>query len=350
MKRIFALGLAVLWGGSCQEDLAVPPPSPWSLLDGFGFRWQQRPHRVNKIGARVEGEEGRLTLEGGSWASGEEATDQADYQLDYSTLVSDPLKTYEGTSPVLTLKGTRTKAAQAQFKVFLDLETIGLSGCTKFAVLLRGFDFDTDVTHKDGYTVRGIGVRLHNVVVSEDSISFVAWMRLEAGAVPDRDQDLENYGSSGRVHYAVVGLTEGAVKDQTHGYVLSYPAGISPTQTHASASEQTVTIQGQPGYSLGAVGWTGFDFRLNPDADDFPGRYMREIQVRNYGFQYDAGSGQMKFQFDGYFSNSGPISWALVNDVQGYFVLIQCVGSGGHFSKTGEASAVETVFSVEDGP
>ncbi|MBI2900494.1 MAG: hypothetical protein HYY17_09930 [Planctomycetes bacterium] len=340
--RIWVVALLVLAG--CPGSGPGDDPAPdVRLLDGFGFRWQERPHRINKIGAGLDGAAGVLTLEGGSWADGQEASDAATHSLHHTAFSSDQVVIHHGETPLLTLAGSPSQAATAETQVSVPLAEAGLAACSQFAVVLRGFDLDTDLTHEDGYTTRGIGARVKDASAAEGVLTFTARLRIEAGAVPDRIQDLASYGATGRVRYTVIGLLSGAVTAKSHGYTLSYPAGVDPSQEHATAGQQTVVIQGTPGLAAGAVGLTGFDFRLNPDTSLYPGRYMREISVRDYDFAYASGTGALTFKCDGYFSNSGPVTWALENEFSASFVLIQVAsGTVVHQSHEGTQTAVQT--------
>ncbi len=313
------------------------------LLQGFGFRWKTRPHRINELGVELSGSKGCLRIQGGSWADGQEGSDQAELSLFTAQIASEGIQVIHGSTPWSTLTGTKGQPAAATESVTLSLTSLGLGSAQQVAVLLRGFELDTSVTHEDGYTTRGFGVRIVDASVSGETLAFSAWMRLEAGAVPDRIQNLASYGSKARVHYAVVGLSAGAVSSKIVEYTLKYPAGVSPTQPHASESLQSVSIQGAPGYGLGIVGLAGFDFTLNPNVSVWPGRYLREVAVRLHGFEYEVASGEMKLKCDGYFSNSGPVTWELTNQFSADLILIQMPsGSASIASKSADQSGVET--------
>ncbi len=304
-----------------------------TLLDGFEFRWKKHPHRINKIGAKIASHSGRLTLEGGTWATGEAGSDLADHKLFYARLSGSSIRTLDKTSPRLKLTGQikpgAIEHATATRTIWLNLTKLGLADHHRFSVLLRGFSLDTDPSHEVGFTTKGIGAKVYDVAVYKGAhtgtrwLKFKLWLRIEAGKVPERWQKLRHYEASGRVHYTVVALHHGRITRKTHGYTLRYLAGIEPKRAPATPSAQRVVIRGKPGLSGAVVGLTGFDIRLNPKKRFYSGRYMRDIRVRNHAFHYSKSTGKMSFRCDGYFSNKGPISWALEHRFKASFVLIQ---------------------------
>lgn len=326
MHRYAAVALALFLAGCPGSGDGADPggatagsvESGSEFFQGFGFRWKIRPHRINRIGVAP------LAFQGGSWADGQEASDTATWTHDTAAVSSPYVLAWTGETGALALEGSfPDDAAVVEETVTHSISALGLSAATKFAVLLRGFDLDTDVTHEDGYTTRGLSAQVKNVSVSGDALKFTARLRLEAAPVPDRVQKLGSYGSTGRLRYTVVGLTEGDVTHGSRSSTLEYPAGVAPEQESATASQQSVTLQGGAGHALGFAALTGFDIVLNPDVSLWPGRYLREIRVRLHDFEYDAAAGKMKLKCDGYYSNSGPVTWALVHRFKATFALVQ---------------------------
>lgn len=324
-----------------QDSTPAPAPSSATnssfVLEGFGFRWDARPHRINKVGAALDETQAALTLQGGSWADGSAASDSPHWQLGYASVTSPNLLFVHGETATLTLVGDPASATTR-----VSVPRALMPGATSYAVYLRGFDLDTDATHQDGYTVQGLGAEVGNLVIGDDDLSFDARLTIDAGAVPDRIQHLPGYRATGTVQYTVVGIVDGASSSTSVSSTSRYPAGIlDPPRPHAP---QAVTIAGQPGLDLGFAALTGFQFRLNPDALLFPGRYMREISVGASDFNYIPSTGQMDFTYDGYFSNSGLVSWGLVSEFDASFVLVQAAeGTIEHATASGPASGPVTV-------
>ena len=158
---------------------------------------------------------------------------------------------------------------------------------------------------------------------SGDLLTFDVWARMEADMVPDRIQHLETYGAWIIVDYTVVGVHEGAITRGSHNYELFYEEGVEPDHPHASPDVQRVEIAGSPGLAGGFVGIEGFNLALNQDFVIYPGRYMRAVNVMVYDFDYRPADGIMTFYCDGYYSNSGLVSYELNNEFSIDFALIQ---------------------------
>jgi hypothetical protein len=154
--------------GADAGDAAVTP-AVGVIWRGLGFAWKKTSHRLNKLGALVELSgtstvKATATMEGGSWSTGQRASDQADYEVAYSAVKTRAARFAEGTFKPLLVKGDAKSSpevvAQTSRQERISLSTAGLADAKQVAILLRGFSVDTDVTHKDGYTTRGLTVRL----------------------------------------------------------------------------------------------------------------------------------------------------------------------------------------------
>ena len=169
--------------------------------------------------------------------------------------------------------------------------------------------------------------------------------------MPDRPNQYDpngTYGYTVRVYWTVIGTTLGAFTEASDGYTATYthcPPAIQPDQDHTyeidpSVAEVTIHGEDELRYTMGFVGWQGFEFTLNdpiPDCSSHDGRYMREITVRNKDIDYDAETGTVTFTTDGYFSNSGGFTYSLRNNFVGHWILVQLGGEGSvsHHSRSG---------------
>jgi hypothetical protein len=191
-------------------------------------------------------------------------------------------------------------------------------------VLLRGFSFDTDITHKDGYTSRGFAVKLGQAARSGDALKVPVTVRVQAGPVSDRVQGLDAYGATVTVGYTLVAVDRGHTTRQSLSYRMSYKAGVAnPTQPHAGAGKARHLLAGQGGAAAALAGLAGFELRLNKGVTHFPGRYMRAVRLMNEKLSHDAAAGELTLWTDGYFSNSGLVSHALTVDFAADVVLVQ---------------------------
>lgn len=287
------------------------------LWDGFRFEWDKTPHRFNQLGAKIYRQEydassltgrTRTTLLGGTWSTGEEGSDDADYDVWYTATSSSRLQVHHGTTGAMTLSGSAVgdrTAAMVSETVTIDRHAAGLSDADQCTVVLRGLRLDAGVTHGEGWTTRGFGARILELVTTDDELRFAAWLRAEADNNPDRPaQDLAEYTLSGHVYYTAICVVDGEITDGTHRIVLNYPPNTP--RPPATAAQQRTTISGAPGFDHAVVGLRGFDFRLNQEDAALGGRYLRDVRVRQYDRNYNASTGEMAFRSDGYFSNDGP--------------------------------------------
>ncbi len=303
------------------------------LLEGFQFGWEDHPHRMRWLGAklyrnRFDGAtltgRSRTTLLGGTWSSGVEGADTADYRVWAAALKSSRIAFHHGVSAV-TADGSddpRTPAVAVQ-SVSVPRSVFSPRRCADVAVLMRGFLLDTSPTHDQGFTMTGIEARITTIVPRRDRVDFSFRLGVEGSDNPDRPtQGLEDYGITGRFYYTVACITAGAVTHGTKAYTMSYPYSWNGTQAPASPATQTASLTGEPGLPFGLIGLRGFKMQLN-DGYVLPGRYLRDIRVRVRSSSYDDSTGRMSFRVDGWFSNRGPIQYALSNDFRAEYTLIQ---------------------------
>lgn len=345
------------------------------FFNGFNFSWSNEPHRIGNLGAWLSDiafdgatetltADGNLRLKGGDWGP----TDSADFRLYYGAvnpeLDSVFHKFHHGYTPEMTLEGSiDVGGLSGSTSVALDLLDLGMDHLFKYTVILRGFRFYT-TEPEDGYTTSGVGVEIDNIAydTASEDLSFDVWFKLDAGEVPDRPNQYGpegDYGYTVRVYYTVIGTTLGAFTEWTDGYTVTYehcPPAIQPNHLHAYEIDPAVprvTINGENDvlYSMGFVGWQGFQFTLNdpiPACSSHDGRYMREIMVRNKDFSYDPVSGSADFTMDGYFSNSGGFTYSLRYEFVGHYVLVQLGGEGSvnHYSRSGDMESTSETVSL----
>jgi hypothetical protein len=308
--------------GGPAEGAAGAVPSNAVIWRGLGFAWQKTPHRLNKMGAFVEGGpsdepstiavRSRATFEGGSWSTGQRGSDIADYEVGYTALRTDAARFVEGTFEGLLVKGDAKSnpevIAQASRTERISLDEAGVADAGEVALVLRGFYIDTDVTHTDGYTTRGFTVRLHNTARQGADLVTTLSARVHAGTVLDRIQNLEDYGAIVTVGYTIVAVDRGSIANDSVAYALDLAGGVNPTHPPADASLATRILTGAADHAGGVVAFTGVELWLNEGATTFPGRYLRAVRVMNEKLSYDPVKGVMSCWTDGYFSNSGLVT------------------------------------------
>ncbi len=300
------------------------------LLDGFRVGWRDHPHRLRVLGFELRSDgTARTELTGGPWSDGRRLQDEGRISVWRSAIDHPGVYTANGsTDPIVASGRLRTavaKPAIARTHLNIELDAAQFADCDQWAVLLRGFEIDTDCTHPDGFVTKGFGVCLGppTVVASADAatvqIAFDATLRVEAGRLPQRMRP-EKYTVRGIIHYTLVGLQSGHVTRATHRSAIRTPGGKN--RPLHSAARQFV-VQGQPGYQWAALGLTGFDFRLNPTKDRFGGRYIRDLWVHNRDMSYQPGDGRMTLLSDVGFSNRSLWAYATTTISQAHVVLLQ---------------------------
>ena len=317
------------------------------LLEGFGFQWLITPHRINKVGLSLVNSgillaQPEIRFQGGTFSTGEEGVDLPTVTVRYGAFRASRSSSVLGRSPTLRGYGAcsrteRIEPAEAAVRVSVDLPGFDPSRC-RGVVLLNGFSLATDVTHPEGFTVGSVGARIRDVAWSVGRVAFTLWMQVGAAPVWDREQHLDRYGFEGDVTYHVL-WADGAYP--AHGsvaYRVENPApGIYPRIPHASAAQQRLVLVGRPGLSFAVAGLTGFFLNINAEADLFPGRYLRELSVFTRDIRYDPASGEVALLSDGYFSNSGLVTWPMTADCEaGYAALLWEEPEGRY--ESGEAS------------
>lgn len=299
------------------------------LLQGFSARWRKHPHRVNKLGVELSPAGVDVITRGGTWTTGRYGSDSMDLSA-RALVVDGPLAVVEGSTSPLGLSGSvrlrRSRPAEASTTVELELPPGLREG--PLAVVLRGFAFDTDVSHTAGYTLRGLGVGLGMPTRDGDRVRFAARARLEAGGVPDRAQGLRRYGAEARIHYTVLGGPEVRLNAGRHTHTVRSGAGIHPARPRATPTQRRVRVQGTAGLPVGCAAWRGFELRLNPEQRLLAGRYLRRLSLDLSDSRYDAEQGALELSCDGHVSNSGLVSWPLTCAFSADLVLIQLPRGG----------------------
>lgn len=323
-------------------DLAPAPDSPAQqpilavIWRGVGYSWQKTPHRLNKLGALVssKGLDSKSMLvsttaiiEGGSFATGQQGTDTADYEVGFTAVRTTAARFVEGSFAPLTVKGNATKlpetVAQTQQEQRISLTKAGLASAKQLVLLLRGFSVDTDLTHKDGYTTRGLTIKLSTPARQGDELVTTLTARVHAGVVSDRVQKLGNYGATVKVHYTLVAVDQGAAASKAVAYQLDLAGGVNPKHAPADKTKAAVTLAGKPGMDAGLVGLQGFELWINRTKTIFPGRYLRAVRVSNDQQAHSKAAGTLSCQAQGFFSNSGLLTYATTVEYKAQLVLLQ---------------------------
>jgi len=271
------------------------------LLDGFRMRYRGNPHRVKLMEASIDGITyasdtrklagvANIAFEGGDWSR----VDGIKYELAVRPVGSGKAGFSHG-SVAMKLEGGRASKA-----VDVDLGAVGLAGYRRVAVVLRGFAFDTGSKYPDGYTVKGVSVRLAATGREGNVFHFEATAELKAGEAafrPDPDYD---YTAESRIYYTLIGTSEGTMTRVGRHYML-----LNRERAPERVMKLAADVGRGPGVVFPAV--SGFEF----DIHNTKGRYIRELALKLKRPSYDALKGEATVFCEGYLSNEGTFAGAL---------------------------------------
>lgn len=340
MLLLLSLALA----GCTPRSPAVPPPQPMVavrssppvdgglFLQGFDVTWKARPHRLSRmeIAARgsLEAEDDPLAgilaaeVRGGTWASGQLATDTPIVTVRYGALLS-PEVVFRPGSTDLVLRGRVGRRGEpdvpAEASVEVTVELPPDAPRDAVAVWLTGFELDTAPSHPNGYTPHAIAVRASEPILEGDTARFTVTARLEAAPVIDRTQHLAEYGSRVRVDYAVV---TAAGADTRFAIRSSVDQGKASVTRHVDPARVPITAQGEAGWPNGVAGLSGFDLDVLVDgAHD--GRYVRSLTVGLEDGRYDGARGTYDALVALRFDNTGKLPRKMKVEAEAEFTLLQ---------------------------
>lgn len=207
--------------------------------------------------------------------------------------------------------------AEATAPQLFDLAPAGMGGAPAIAVVLDGFEVDTDVLQGPGYppdydpargyTVRGLGAWIDGVTRDGDDLSFSVGARLALGRSDDPDMNAASPVARSEivVHYLVVALPV-APATGTIAYREQH-RGHGPAELEVCRPEPGTTALSIDGPPLphAAAALTRFLFSFYAD-EGTEGDRLRELSVRIGDFAYDPATGDATMHVEGYASNAGP--------------------------------------------
>jgi hypothetical protein len=282
------------------------------VLEGFDVTWDTRPHRIQRVsfGAvgtlTAEGVAGQLTTElrGGSWADGDRGTDEPIARLDYAVLESPDLSYVAGHADLVLTGGLDAGGARrsAHGVVLASVPLDDRLPHDALAVWITGFSVTAGAEHPDGFTVHSLGIGVSAPEYDGHDVTFEVSGGMDAGAVPDRPQDLSDYGTTVRVEYAVI-----AAKGHAERFsVAEADAGTADDAPHRDLFTAPIGLDVPAGLPVGVVGLSSFDIELIADGP-LDGRYVRSVTVALDDVDYDGDRGRFDATARLQFANDGPI-------------------------------------------
>jgi hypothetical protein len=312
------------------------------LFGGHSYDWLFLSHRVAYLRAGVNppDEDGSfevpLGLSGGDWSTGQFDSDWPWYEVTHTRVSTDAVQAYFGSTEL-----TVPSSGEVRLDVPIDPADVGLPALgpanpgdppqSKYAVVLRGLCFDTDVPlgpdykgsydRKLGWTVRALGASAtrrsprNNPDVDDDQIVVALEARYHSGPLDrsDLNEAIPHSSVKATVAWAILYADDAEHTPTTeHRSDMFYATrGDSYTPTPLPPEEERrFIIDGAEGPSARTAVplLHGFNLELNAaQQDDKKGRYLRGWHAFIEDFDYDPPTGRGQFLMDGWASHTSAL-------------------------------------------
>lgn len=219
------------------------------LLQRVGFEWDKHPHRLHTMEI-AEHLPGGIELRGGPWTTGERANDTIESCTEWS---DDEL---DGTIHALaSTDGQGPGIAETVWELpHVDPD---------HALAIVALDV-VSTSHPAGFNVAGFGVGIRATDGGRE-----AWLRMEAGKVPERPERFAHIEIEASVTIAeITGAGAGPPTSRRLATTATTPGGFRPH--HAP-----VTLPAPDGRVVGLAGWS-WSITNTPTRR---GRYLRGFSV-----------------------------------------------------------------------
>ena len=296
-------------------------------LQSLSYQWRARPHRLSHLSfvAMLDGpDRGTIAAEvkGGSWASGQVATDEPTFVTDVAYVASPDLVARYG-SMRLTVSGAlsdRHEDGGGSAHASIEVPADGLPADASLGVALCGFRIDS-VSHESGYTIHAIGIETGAPVRDGDVVRFDIDARVQPGPVPDRHQSLATYGAEVQVDWVLVAIDGGGLATRRvldarirDSFVPGQRVQPFPVTWETAGAERVVALL------------SGFELDITKDGW-VAGRYLRALAAgiedeRISGDRYEA---NVVFRF----ANDGPAKRRVPAEARASFTLLE-LGADAH--------------------
>lgn len=259
-----------------------------AVVTGFDLVWELRPHRLRRLGVGAVGTPGdpssaslHALAQGGTWASGEKASDRPRMRVSYGALQAPGVHVVPGRAQ-LNLRG-RAKGPDGVDLVPVTEATVSLrlpvDDPAAIAPWLTRFDVSTLPSHVDGYTLHALGVTLGEPVLSADgTVSLPVTAVVEAAPTPDRTQQLVDYQSTVVVDFVLVVAEQGAATRVAATQEIKRGNQPLMSSRRGGPTRVPITLALQPGTQAAVAGLTGFHVEVDREGPK-AGRYLRALTV-----------------------------------------------------------------------
>lgn len=201
------------------------------LLESVGFEWVGHPHRLHTM--RIDPAlEGGIEVVGGPWTTGDRARDTLRSLTSWRSV--DEVEAEEIDLPVISADGPGVAEARWPLEGTRPAAAVAVTGLSV-----------TSESHPAGFQVAGFGVGVDIVDGCQ-----VAWLRTEAGRVPERRERFEQIAVEASVRVAVLQpATRGSVTVRRLRDSVRTRAGFRP---HHPSTQ----LDGVGAPVLGLAGWS----------------------------------------------------------------------------------------------
>ena len=262
--------LSLALGCSAEKTEALPKHHVWA---GWNHSWSKLCHRVSFIRAIATAEGGlELGIRGGDWSTGDTWADDTAYRMHLQEVsASDLYVTHGETMMTVGPDGITTQEEEAEVQG------------DAFAVVLRGFEIETDIEqdidYPDydpalGYTSRGFGMSVGNTDRDGDTVAFdvTAQVRWGPRDRDDMNEAMLQANTGVRVAWTVIGYSgDLSTASATDGIDLLH----DPPYSEQSGLSMPVDLPTAPGL----IGIAGFDLQVRDQDGGDGGDYLRSFGV-----------------------------------------------------------------------
>lgn len=305
------------------------------LWNGFGYEWQEHPHRLSILSSRYVVDdvdrwtgnvEGRHEFEVRIGAFPE---DSADYWSACLAARSTAVQFGRCRVGPIVLSTPIDRPVEAKVAAALEARDLGLASIPpghRAEVLLAGFTVRAATVdgHDSGWHFQGLGIGVGTASIGSDArVRFSASASVHPANSPDPINGFDYAGDwnprRGNCKYQV--WIDCAVLVAPPSAMVGREVVVSNRSkepTTAESFSRDVVAQGTSTFPQNGalLGMTGFRFAIDGPNTRMDGRYIRRLEAMTRGFSYDPDTRKARFRVVHAFSNEGTIAykWTLESE------------------------------------
>ena len=329
MRRLLLLSILAAAPALAQDG------SAGMLWNGFGYEWQEHPHRLSILSTRfVTDDVDRWTgnLEGHHEFEvqiGNFPPDSADYWSACQVARSAVARFSTHRVGPIVLTSRIGRPAEGKVEVVLEPAALGLAGPPgnlRAEVVLAGFTVRRGVVHgqDSGWHFQGLGLGVGRATFDSDGrLRFEANAFVHPANSPDPFNGFDYLGDWnpdwGDCKYQI--WIDCAILVAPRSAMVGREVVVSnrssaPTTAETFSDDVVVTGASKFPDNHALLGMTGFRFEIDGPNTQQDGRYIRALQAYADRFSYDPDTRKARFRVAHSFSNEGTIAykWTLESE------------------------------------